>query len=335
MVSQGFKKRLLLYLSTIFGSGHAASIPTSIIDPGPSTPSTYVVSTNGHYDNTGTLPAPNLTANERVIDINPKFTVNLLYDIDEINIGGDAVLINAVNAMVQMALQPYASPLQGTVFTLDIYRNIKISVVSPFGPQHPLQRRYGLWGLDSCMLSWIRNGIYDAVHCHLYWLGQTVGIIEISKNDDKGASASTEATDTAIDNSTFASSRPAWQDPHLTIHDIQADLPSLPKSDVFISVLQAIRYMAVAAADYPLQVAQLSCNAANTVIPYRTYSDLPQSSNDTTPFENQYFIKSLAGVSADQLANGKFEEIGWKVAIDGTEVGYGAIFRPFDLKAVS
>lgn len=262
--------------------------------------------------------------------IDPRFSLEI--DCGQSTLPGMSVLMNAVHAMTDLALEDFHEPLVPIAYSLDSFPEVTIAPKATT-PGGAIQTRFIVWGLYQGIVAMNQMKKSQKAVFTLKWEAVIVGHIlvagpgaELSETESNvtesirrrsriRAPSSTDEIAQKISNTTHTSN-----DQSLTVSFIPTG-PALTGYDVLITVLYALAY----AAQYP------SSQAAET------FSLQPPDAKNmylgivgagTTPFfQYRWVIETLDKIPRYMLYQGRFSGATFKMFIGGVEVGQGQMFK--------
>ena len=281
--------------------------------------------------------------------IDPRFGVD--FQLGGIPLRPVACLMNAVNAMTNLALQVFSGNVRPIIARLRDYSDVEIrSETSTLSPGlTPI--RYILWGIWSFALFMIQHDAFQTMRLALGFNGVTVGYIRVEKPDQQslslagrtdGSSAESlnirsdvalpaTAPSETLENITIASNSTSLSLTNTTTPSNAGNLrvfinpigQPLTIGEFFIPILASLDYVARFPSTSP--VAGFIVHPANsdTWIEFRDFRGQPRRE---APFFEYHLVTRALGVLADHMANLE----GWREAmvvmqVNGVSVGDGWI----------
>ena len=287
-------------------------------------------------------PVEHLNLTESLLPLNatslsaldPRFHITRTFG--SINVPATSCLMNAVEAMADLALSRYDDRVDPKTYNLQKYPDVKITIQAvPAGGL--LKTSYVVWGLYGGIGYMVRNNRFQCVKFYLRWNGDLVGLIDIDKvgpqlsiagsNQSQSQSQIVQrssALESIVNRSTnltgLDTGPPVLFDPRLSIL-IERTGENLPIFAVFMTVLCGMEY----AAQFPSTSRVSPFGIYQTGQPYDTavwFQDYESKRRRSPPFlEYQWVIKSLAQLPGFMFGEGRFTEVEMVIEVDGIRVG--------------
>ncbi|CAD6582340.1 MAG: hypothetical protein ASARMPREDX12_005878 [Alectoria sarmentosa] len=332
---------LLLGLAT--SSINAASLPTPPL--GPSLP----LNLSDLYSSV-TNTASSLGDGVGV-GIDPRFSVN--YELGGIPLRPIACLMNAVNAMTNLALQDFDGIVRPIVVWLPDYPDVVIrsDAATLFPGTMPI--RYILWGVWSFALFVMSNNLFQTMLMTLGFDGVVVGYLRVEKpdlqilglaggSDDNSAESLKRRSDVALPaiplsasktlaNFTMISNSTSLSLTNTTTPSNAGDLHvffklighSITDEELFIPILAGLAYVAHFPSTSPVVGFRLRPAGSDTWIEFRDIGTRPRS--EAPFFEWQWIAKALGELPGHMAPLGVWREAIIVMQVDGISVGDGWI----------
>ncbi|CAF9904077.1 MAG: hypothetical protein ALECFALPRED_004833 [Alectoria fallacina] len=330
---------LLLGLAT--SSIKAASLPTPPL--GPSIP----MNLSGLYSfvtNTASSLGGGVSAG-----IDPRFSVN--YELGAIPLRPIACLMNAVNAMTNLALQDFDGIVRPVVVRLPDYPDVVIRSGAKTLVPGTMPIRYILWGVWSFARFMMSNNAFQTMHMTLSFDRVIVGYLRIEKPDlqilglagssnDSSAESLKKRSDVALPaipasktlaSFTMISNSTSLSLANTTTPSNAGDLHVFFKpighfitnEEFFIPILAGLAYVAHFPSTSPVVGFRLRPVGSNTWIEFRDIGAQPRS--EAPFFEWQWIAKALGGLPGHMVLLGEWREAIIVMQVDGISVGDGWI----------
>lgn len=300
--------------------------------------------------------APNVTS---LGAIDPaKFQIGT--DYGERTLPATSVLMNAVDVMVQLALQDWDSQMGRKTFKLGIAKYSQIEIyISPWdnAAGATLRSGFAVLGLFEVILHILTDPTrrFKSVQSTFFYDGSRVGWLMIRHTTGMSSVSASNVT-TAIpptfptfveaaqklDNTdplvtmvgATALSAPAWEDSHLKVNYIQ-DLDSFTIYEIFFTVIAWIREMAVPnrnsrVIDFTTRIDTPPITAAGQPITmsFKNHDNPPRTAGNPPYFQWEWLIKAFGHLPLYMLDNRNFREVvHMALEVDRVPVGEGYIVR--------
>lgn len=332
---------LPLLLSLATSSINAASFPT--LPLGPSIP----MNLSDLYSSV-TNTASSL-GDGVIAGIDPRFSVN--YELGGIPLRPIACLMNAVNAMTNLALQDFDGIVRPIVFWLPDYPDVVVRSDATTLVPGTMPIRYILWGVWSFALFTMSNNRFQTMHMTLGFDGVIVGYLRIEKpdlqilglagsSDDSSAESLKKRSDVALPaipasktlaNFTMISNSTSLSLTNTTTPSNAGDLHvffklighSITNEEFFIPILAGLAYVAHFPSTSPVVGFRLRPAGSNIWIEFRDIGTQPRS--EAPFFEWQWIAKALGELPRHMALFGVWREAIIVMQVDGISVGDGWI----------
>lgn len=262
--------------------------------------------------------------------IDPRFSVEI--ECGQSTLPGMSVLMNAVHAMTDLALEDFHEPIVPIAYSLDRFPEVTIAPKAT-APGGAIQTRFIVWGLYQGIVEMNRMKKSQKAVFTLKWEAVIVGHIlvagpraelsgvqgnvteSIRRRSRIRATSRTEEMAQNSPNATRTSN-----DQSLTVSFVPTG-PALTGYEVLITVLYALAY----AAQYPsaeaVEAFKLQPSDAKNMY-------LGIVGAGTTPFfQYRWVIETLDKIPRYMLYQGRFSGATFRMYIGGVEVGQGQMFK--------
>ena len=268
--------------------------------------------------------------------------------------------MNAVDAMVQLALQDFESQTARKIFVLDIprYANVEITV-GPWdeAPAATMPAGFAVLGLYQAMLSTLREPtrrfrhveatlVYDNVKVGRLWIWTRTGPAYLPGLDNSSLSESTSPTSSDAAKSLNGTEYPvetantrslptaAWNDPRLRVTIIHG-LETFTVNELFFAVLtfmnvEAVKPRTSRVGGFTIFVDEPPITTAGQpiAIAFKELGNPPRTPEHPPYLQREWLIKAVGGLPAQMLGSGVFKDvISMAVKVDGVQVGCGYMVR--------
>lgn len=252
-----------------------------------------------------------------------------------------SVLMNAVDAMVQLALQDFESQMARKVFVLDIprYANVEITV-GPWdeAPAATMPAGFAVIGLYQAMLSTLREPtrrfrnveatlVYNEVNVGRLWIWRHAGPAYLPGLDNSPLSESTlptssdaakslNGTEDLVETANTASlPTAAWNDPRLHITIIHG-LDTFTIYELFFAVLtfmivEAVKPRTSRVRGFTIIVDEPPITTAGQpiAIAFKELGNPPRTPANPPYLQREWLIKAVGGLPAQMLGSGVFKDV--------------------------
>jgi len=268
-----------------------------------------------------------------------KFSTEIKYG--STTLPATSVLMIAVNAMVQLALQDFESKMARKVFVLDIprYANVEITV-GPWdeAPATTMPAGFAVIGLYQAMLSTLREPtqrfrnveatlVYNEVNVGRLWIWRRPGMVYLPGLDNSSLSESTlptssdaakslNGTEDLVETANTASlPTAALNDPRLHITTIHG-LDTFTIYELFIAALtfmivenvkprtSRVRGFTIIVDEPPITTA-----SQPIAIAFRELGNPPRTPVTLPYLQTEWLIKAVGGLPAQTLGSGVFKDV--------------------------
>lgn len=286
-----------------------------------------------------------------------KFRVGTRYG--SLRLPATSVLMNAVDVMVQLALEDWEGQMNRKSFRLDLPRYSQIEIIinpwdeSPTATIHP---GFAILGLFEVILNILTDPTsrFKTVQSQFYYNGNKVGwllirrvagtVSTLSSNSSQlseptnltfsDATQLLNVTDDEVDLvGTNVLSTPAWEDSHLEVSYF-AGLETLTVYELFFAVMAQIKMMAphdsnAQIRDFTLDIdAPPITTAGHPIITsFKNVGSPPRTAANPPYFKWEWLIKAFGQLPQHMLTSGFKELYLMGLKVDGTAVGDGYLVR--------
>ena len=307
---------LKLGFAVLFYSAISLSSPLNL----PSQPvSLYPLTSNG-----------NLSEALRSRPWDSRFSIRAGYS--NIRLQPTAVLVNAVNVAARLAVLDFNKRSIVDIAPLQKYPDVKIDFV-PVPPMIAVETKILVWGLYGGINDIVGRKQFKEVEFDLLWNGKVVAWLRFEKAVYDTVGQTAERKQPVSEPHLLQASKqndtipPGLQiDTGLTtsparfVFSAQYTPYSKPLSifQVFMSVFSALVQIAPLAANSDVKELAYEAQDFNSrIIVFKTERKVPQK------FEYRWLIEGLKRIPEFMLESAKFAELGWKIEVNGREVGSG------------
>jgi len=287
-----------------------------------------------------------------------KFRTNINYG--STTLPATSILMNAVDTMVQLALQDFESQMTRKVFVLEIprYSNVEITV-GPWdeAPGATMQTGFAVLGLYQVMLGTLREPtrrfrtsqstlIYNGVNVGRLWIWRRAGLgsspgldnssfteptLPTSSNAAQSLNSTEDLAGTA--NSTSLPTA-AWNDPHLHVTIIHG-LETFTVYELFFAVITFMKVEAVKprtsrVRGFTIIVDEPPITSAGRpiAIAFKELGNPPRTPANPPYLSREWLIKALGGLPAQMLGSGVFKDVlSMALKVDDVLVAKGYMVR--------
>ena len=335
---------LNLLLPLLFGlttsNINALSLPKTSL--GPSNPMNL---TDLHYSsitNTTSLGDPG--------GIDPHFGVH--YEFGGIPLRPIACLMNAVNAMSNLALLDFNSDIQRIVARLPAYPDVVIRSDATTSSPGTTPVRYIIWGIWSVALFMMKHNIFQTILVTLGFNGITVGYLRLEQphaqilsltgnNNESSAGKSKRRSDvalpiipplTTLQNPTMPSNGTSLAVTDTTATPSNAGTLNfffspfgrrLANQEFFMPILASLEYVARFSSTSPVDGFMLHPADTDTWIEFRDFGTQPRT--HAAHFQYRCVAKALWELALHMALVGYWSEVKIVIQVDGASVGVGWI----------
>lgn len=275
----------------------------------------------------------NVTNSSILGAIDPRFTT--IYRQGQARLSATSCLMNAVNAMIELALEDFTEPVVPRDYIDPDYPEVAIVPIARAQGQR-IEARYLLWGVWEGIRWMINHQSFRDLVIGAYWDGFRICNIWIrgawsrvsvaGGNITLGLTARSERM--SIHNSTVESMqglsmmdvKNPLNDHHLTVAITQVG-ETLGIMKVFVTIFAALEYVAKFPSTDELINFHISPGDEGTTIGIQEHTRAPGLG---PPFlEYQWVILSLGQIPAYMLRQRRFTEMVIEIAVDGVLLGEG------------
>lgn len=279
----------------------------------------------------------NLTKTSRLGAVDPRFTTD--YQQGQDMLSATSCLMNAVNAMMELALENFTEPIRPRNYVDPAYPEVLIVAVA-LAPAQSIEVRYLLWGIWEGIRWMINHQSFRDLVIRTYWDGMLMCHIWIKgawrplsiagNNNTLGLTAWSEKVLTH--NGTVESTqglrmidvRNPLNDQHLTISVTLIGEP-LGITEVFIAIFAALEYMGHFPSTDEVAGFHISPDDEDTMVGIIENTRAPAV---RPPFlEYQWVILSVGQVPGYMLRQRRFTEVVFEIAVDGVTLGEGFLSK--------
>ena len=268
-----------------------------------------------------------VTALAAVPGIDPRFQISSEYGAPRLP--GMACLMNAVNAMRDLALEDFNEPLVPIVYILDSFPEVMIAPEAVY-LGGAIQTRFIVWGLWAGINAMLERSVFQTAVITLKYDFVTVGYVKIAQpgaqlklgtnSTDSQRSTDKRSTVGISVNNTQASSENQLS---VSFNPIE---PPLSGHDVLIAVLYGLMF----AARFPATI-KVDRFGLFLRSPYNMRIEgypITAASPTSEPFlEYRWIIISLAQIPEYMLQRRRFSGVSFKTRIGRVTVGEGQIIK--------
>ena len=269
--------------------------------------------------------------------IDPRFSVT--YRQSQTRLSATSSLMNAANAMMELALENFTEPIAVRNYVAPGYPEVIIVPTAP-GPGQRVQARFLLWGVWEGIRWMINHRSFRELSIHAHWNGILMCTIWIRGAWGKLSAASRNGTlsliarseNISIHDATAVSTqgvrsvddRNPLNDQHLTVSVIQVGV-GLGIMEVFIAIFAVLEYMAHFPSTDEVAAFQISPDGEDIMIGVVENTRAPTF---IPPYlEYQWAILSMAQIPEYMLQHSRFSEVVIEIAVNGVPVGEGSLFK--------
>ena len=279
----------------------------------------------------------NVTNAPQLGEMDPRFTTD--YEQGQERLSATSCLMNAVNAMMELALENFTEPIRTRDYMDPNHPEVVIMPIALARGQM-VEARYLLWGTwegirwmisHQSFLDLVIGGYWDGVLVCRIWIGGTRRQLSVAgSNGTLGLTAWSEKT--SIHNATVESTqglsmmgvRNPLNDHHVTVFVTEAG-ETLGITKVFIAIFAALEYMAHFPSNAEVVRFQISPDDEDTTIGILEHTQAPTV---RPPFlEYQWVILSVGQIPAYMLQQRRFTEVIIEIAVDGVPLGQGFLSK--------
>jgi hypothetical protein len=265
-------------------------------------------------------------------DIDPRFEVHPIFWGPKIQ--SMACLMNAVNALTNMALQDIRAPMGKTTYELADHPNSAITLLPENWQQRgQIERRFAVWGLFLAVYAMSTTGNYHCNTFHLLWDDKEVGTLGFSKGIITQSPSNTSDPPSqgllTLDNTTT----PSLLIPNTTASTSNTPilrisilfLPAvLPLQNFFMTVLSALAELA-AFRNKDTGLEHFTPDAAPVPASVAFYAWRTTRKVRVPLITARHIIETLGHLPALMLERRKFSEADIMMKIDGMNAGLGRL----------
>lgn len=276
----------------------------------------------------------NVTNAPKLGAIDPRFTAD--YQPGSARLSATSCLMNAVNAMMELALENFTEPIRVRNYMDPAYPEVMI-VPLPLALEQRIETRYLLWAVWEG-IRWMtshRNFVdlvigayWDGIlMCHL-WIRKAWRQLSIvgSNGSDGTLGLAARSDGISFDNTTvettqglsMTDARNPLNDQHLTVSVIQLG-ETLGMTEVFIAIYATLEHMAHFPSTDELVNFQISPDDEDTIVGVLEHTLAPAVGPPF--FEYQWAILSVGQIPAYMLQQMRFSEVVIEIAVDGVPLG--------------
>lgn len=262
--------------------------------------------------------------------IDPRFTLKVEYGTP--SLPGMSILINAVHAMTDLALEDFEEPIVPIAYRHPDFPEVIIAPIATF-PGGAIQTRFIVWGLLGGVVAMAETGKAQTVAFTLEWEGKEVGYILVTNPRVRLSRPGSNSIDRLLERpevraisedgkvtANLTGTIDTSNDQTLTV-SVTKTGPDLSGSDVLITVLYALAYVARFPSASQAKAFQLRPPMARGMY-------LGMVGSGTTPFfRNRWIIEALAKIPQYMLNQHRFSSAAFKLIVDGVEIGRGQMFK--------
>lgn len=269
--------------------------------------------------------------------IDPRFTTN--YQQGQGRLSATSCLMNAVNAMMKLALENITEPIRPQNYIDPGFPEVVIVPIA-WVPGQSIEARYLLWGVWEGIKWMISHQSFRDLVIGAYWDGILMCRIWITaayrdlsiagSNGTLGLTARSE--EMSIHNATIESTQSLsvldvinrLNDQHLTVFVTQVG-EMLGITEVFVAIFAALRYMAHFPSTDEVARFQITPDDEDTTFGILEHTRAP---GVRPPFlEYQWAILSVGQIPGYMLEQRRFTEVVIEIAVDGVLLGKGFLSK--------
>ena len=283
----------------------------------------------------GSIDLPDANATLGIPD--PRFSFRAFYWGPKLR--STSCLMNAVNAMTNMAIPDFSEQLGETVFEMTSQPGVAITVLpKDWERGGEMQRKFAIWGLYLAVYNMGKGDKYQCNTFHLFWKGKEVGTIGFSRGVvGRPQTALSEVNDLKSQgllpvskNATLTPSIPKSRnsilglkaEPVLSLR-IKFFATNIPIFDIFVTILGALSDIA----SFDNLDAPVMAMIFDTRLPtYLSFTTWDKPSESRAPFmTNRHIIEALGYLPDVMFEERKFSEADITIKLDGIESGLGVL----------
>ncbi|KAL8791756.1 MAG: hypothetical protein Q9195_005632 [Heterodermia aff. obscurata] len=233
------------------------------------------------------------------------------------------VLISALDAMANLALNNFSAGLPETIFDFEEQPGVAIAIL-PLDWQRggEMQRRFAVWGLYLAVFDMMKRSRYTCNTYHLFWEGTEVGTLGFVRGVIRpGLLSLGNGSTVPVINATDL---PVVADPVFALN-VELKGKMMPINDVFIAVLGALSDLAACPDKNARVVSGYSYRQA-PVMAYLSFGTFGYRPLDPPPFLTfTHVIEALAHLPLVMFERRVFSEADMMLKLDGKDVGRGLL----------
>ena len=281
--------------------------------------------------------SPNATSAPRIAAIDPRFTTT--YEPGPARLSATSTLMNAVNAMMELALENFTEPILARDYESPGYPEVVIVPVR-LTPGYRVEARFLLWGIWEG-IRWmigrrsfqdlVVGAYWDGVLVCRIWIKRSPGALRIAGNSSTlGLTAGSEkirignATVEATQGVSMIDIGSSLNDQHLTVSVIGVG-EALGITEVFVAIFAALEYMAHFPSTDEVVGFQISPDHEDTMIGIIEHALTPPVRPPI--LEYQWVILSIGQIPEYMLLQRRFTEVIIEIAVDGVPLGEGFLSK--------
>ena len=279
----------------------------------------------------------NLTSSPRLGTIDPRFTAT--YRQGQEKLSSSSCLMNAVNAMMQLALENVTEPIRVRDFIDPDYSEVVIEPIV-FNSRRMVEARFLLWGVWEGIMWMIHNRSFRDLMIGAHWDGTLMSNIWIrgnrrqlsvaGGNDTLGITALSpkrsthNATVVSTQGLNMVDARNSLNDPHLTVSVTHVGV-ALGITEAFIAIFAALEYMAHFPSTDEVVGFRTSPEGEDTTIGVVEH---PRAHVTGPPFlEFRWAILGIAQIPRWLLRQRRFTEVVMEIFVDRVSLGEGFLSK--------
>ena len=276
-------------------------------------------------------------ATPRIGAIDPRFSVT--YQQGQTRLSATSSLMNAANAMMELALENFTEPIALRNYVDPDYPEV-IIVPMPSGLGHRVEARFLLWGVWEGIRWMINHRSFRALSILARWDGILMCTIWIRGPWGKLSAASmndtlsliTRSENISIHDATAVSTQglrkvdveDPLNDQHLTVSVIHVGV-GLGIVEVFVAIFAVLEYMAHFPGTDEVAAFQVSPDGGDITIGIVENTRAP---GFIPPYlEYQWVILSMAQIPEYMLQQSRFSEVVIEISVNGVPLGEGSLFK--------
>lgn len=282
--------------------------------------------------------------------VDPRFGVK--YTLGGIRLRPVACLINAANAMANLALQDFSGTVPPVVARLPEYPDVVIISDATAASPGTTPTRYILWGIWSLALFMMKNDNYQTMLLTLGFNGVAVAYLRIEQADPQVLSLTGVNNDSSVEslkrrsgeilpatpstnglanftqfsNSSSLSLTTNTTAP-LNAGDLRIVVTALGRpitmNELFIPIFAGLEYVARHPSTFPIEPFIVRPADTDMEIEFQDYGTQPRTAAPF--FEYQWVAKALGKLPEHLVMLGRWCEANFVVQVDGVRVGEGWI----------